>query len=383
VRGASSTVVWALFQACFLASMILMAISCIVVTATSCDALSVLLLGNAWGLQLRPHFGWVSSCPAAGTCAGQAAFAAVAAENGTLLSMGYVVTVALTAPLALVDVSESFQSASYFISLLCLVWLIVKFGIMAAQTHEGDPSEHVLPPPLQWNAGLALEVSFWSWTISFAVPMWLDEKDVSAPLAAPLIAAFSHRAALDLLLGYAGAAAFPRMPATMLNVLQAVGEHPSCGRGTQAAGIIFVISSLATNIVDYAMVAVRNLECHTGAGAANFAGVFLPFATGFLFYFGSTFAELVSIASPLLNGAVQFCVPALLFWSFSFYEKAPQLDMLGLKASTSTWRNIALASAIVTGALIAITYAATASATAAPTSDYAAGDYAPHSRRMG
>ena len=42
---------------------------------------------------------------------------------------------------------------------------------------------------------------FWSWCISFAVPMWLDEMDPKVPLGRPLVAAFTHRAALDLLLG--------------------------------------------------------------------------------------------------------------------------------------------------------------------------------------
>jgi hypothetical protein len=339
--------------------MVLMAISCIVVTATSCDALSMLLLGNAWGLQLSPRLAFVASCPeGAGHCVGQGLFALVAAANGTLISAGYLVTVAITLPLALVDVSESFQAASYFISLAALLWLIGKFAAIAATSaHAHGDAAAVLPPVFLWNAGLALEVSFWSWTISFAVPMWLDEKDVAAPLAAPLVASFAHRAALDLMLGYAGAAAFPHMPATMLNVLDAVSIHPSCGTLTKAAGIIFVISSLASNIVDYAMVACRNLECHVGSTAANAVGVALPFASGFLFYFGQTFSDLISIASPLLNGAIQFAVPALLFWAYARFEKAEHLSMLGMKASTGTWRAIAMALAVVTGVLIIVTYA--------------------------
>ena len=111
-----------------------------------------------------------------------------------------------------------------------------------------------MPPSWEWDPGLALEVSFWSWTISFAVPMWLDEVDPDLELAGPLALAFAHRAALDVALGLAGAAAFPHMPAAQLNVLNAVAEHKSCGRMTKAAGILFVVSSLASNIVDYAMV---------------------------------------------------------------------------------------------------------------------------------
>ena len=78
-------------------------------------------------------------------------------------------------------------------------------------------------------------------------------------LAGPLAAAFAHRAALDVMLGLTGAAAFPHMTPTTLNVLQAVASHPQCGVYTKSAGILFVISSLASNIVDYSMVAVRSL----------------------------------------------------------------------------------------------------------------------------
>ena len=41
------------------------------------------------------------------------------------------------------------------------------------------------------------------------------------------------------------------------------------------------------------------------------AGIVLPFLVGWLFYFGTSFADLVSIASPLLNGMVQVCFRAL------------------------------------------------------------------------
>ena len=98
--------------------------------------------------------------------------------------------------------------------------------------------------------------------------------------------------------------------------------HPSCGTLTRAAGIGFVIFSLAPNIVDYSMVASRNLECHVGRSAANALAVGFPFLTGWIFYFGVSFSDLVSAASPLLNGAVQFIVPAALFFCYLGMEQA-------------------------------------------------------------
>ena len=338
--------------------MILMGVTCIVVTAQGCDALSLLMFGNAWGLQVTPRPRFVASCPEAWGCAGSAPFADVADQRGgTLISAGYMVTVALTAPMAIVDVSENFQFGSYAISLLCLFWLIIKFALLAAHGGAGGNNDDVLPPVWAWKTGLALEVNFWNWAISFAIPMFLDEKGVDVPLAQPVAAAFAHRAALDILLGYTGAAAFPHLPASTLNVLQAMTTHASCGPATRCAGVLFVVASLVSNIVDYAMVSVRNLESHVGSAAANAIGVAMPFAVAWLFYFGASFSQLVSLASPLLNGMIQFVVPAVLFYAYAGLEKSPKLPMMGLMASTQTWRYIAAALAIATSALIAVTYA--------------------------
>lgn len=368
MRGVSSTPVWLLFQCCFLFSMLLMGVTCIVVTAQGCDQLSLLLFGNAWGLQVSPRPRFVASCPKAWQCAGTAPFASVGAQSGgTMISVGYMVTVALTAPMAIVEVSESFQFASYAVSLACLMWLIVKFALLAAHGGaSGHAGDDVLPPIWAWKTGLALEVSFWNWAISFAVPMFLDEKGVDVPLAEPLTAAFAHRAALDVLVGYTGAAAFPHLPASCLNILEAMNTHASCGPATRCAGVLFVVASLVSNIVDYAMVSVRNLESHIGSAWSNAIGVGMPFAVGWLFYFGASFADLVSLASPLLNGAVQFLIPALLFFGYAALEKSPTLPMLGLSANTQTWRYIALALAIGVSVLIATTYALNGAADISP-----------------
>ena len=387
--------------------MVLMAISCIVVTASSLDTLCLLLFDNAWGLQLSPRLAWVASCPGAGAadaafgapdassaaCASQAVFAATAAAGGHMVSAGYLLTVALTLPFALIEISEAFQAVAYFVSLACLLQLIAKFASIALFPAAAAASPPA--PPLRAvgrDLGVVAEVSFWSWCISFAVPMWLDEKAEALPISRPLWLSFTHRAALDLLLGLSGAAAFPRMSPERLNVLDAVAVHPACGALTKACGVLFVIASLAPNIVDYSMVAARNLECHLGAGAANGAGIGVPFALAWLFYFGTSFSTLVNVASPLLNGLVQFVVPALLFAAYERLDSAGgsvtppsaaahaaaradafaeagraaprgapepgrRVRVLGLNLPVDTWRAAAGALAAAVAALIAATYA--------------------------
>lgn len=382
VRGLGIKVVWAVFQVVFLCAMALMAVSCIVVTSAGLDALSMLLLGNAWGVQLHPSVKWVSSCPQDATasspppsCAGQSAFANITADGGLLVSLGYLLCVAITLPMSLIDVSDTFQAATYFASLICLLQLITKFFTMAF-THSHAAAEsatavgtgHAHPPALGWNPGLALEVSFWSWCISFAGPMWVEEKDVSTPLVLPLVYSFGHRVVLDLLLGWSGAAAFPHMAPSTLNILQAVATHPACGTLTKVCGTVFVVSSLAPNIVDYAMVASRNLECHVGTGVANLLGIGLPFATAWAFYGGASFANLVNAASPLLNGLVQFVVPALMFRAYTRLDteesgdgagSGPTLKIMTLHAYERTWRRLALLIAGGITGLIVLTYCLT------------------------
>jgi hypothetical protein len=121
-----------------------------------------------------------------------------------------------------------------------------------------------------------------------------------------------------------------------------------------------------------AQVAARNLECHIGSAAANALGIGLPFLVAWLFYFGHSFSDLVNLASPFLNGAVQFVVPALLFAAYESYESAATLPgaaageagqraervtrVLGLRARASTWRAAAVAIALGVAALIGATY---------------------------
>jgi len=359
-----------------------MAISCIVVTATSLDSLSVLLIGNAWGLQLSPSLRWVSACDAASAeaCAGKALpFAAVAASGGRLLSCGYFLTAALTAPLALIDVSDAFQATAYCLSLICLLQLIGKFCWIA---WAGSAPMPALPPAIGWNAGLALEVSFWSWLVTFAAPMWVEERDAATSISEPLLYSFGHRAVLDLLLGLSGAAAFPHMAPTTLNVLDAVAAHPDCGVLTRACGIGFVVCSLLPNICDYAMVASRNAESHTGTAAANLLGVGVPFASAFLFYFGASFSDLVSALAPGLNGLIQFVVPACLYLAYAQLEESADgsfLTLLDVRLTRASWRQVALGIACGAGALIVATYGLHAMASAGrihpPRLSSAAGDY--------
>ena len=188
------------------------------------------------------------------------------------------------------------------------------------------------------------------------------------------------------------------------------------------------------------MVAARNLECHVGRGAGNALGIVAPFAVAWRFYFGvsspaalrmrrphpaalrmrrlhtrivaaccgtpadalaprdrfcgpqHSFSTLVNLASPFLNGLVQFVGPALLFAAYarldttgaagtptsaSAAEAAAErardewdgkgndaadagrsrVRVMGITAPVETWRGYAVALATGTAALIGATYA--------------------------
>jgi len=380
VRAVTPPSLWLAFQLAFYGAMMLMAISCVVISAASLDQLSVLLLGDAWALQLTPRLAVVSSCSGTLACASQPLFAATASAGGYIVSAGYAFVVVITLPLALIEVSDAFQAASYAVSSICLLLLMCKFVALAASAPVAAPLH-----PMGWDSGLVSEVCFWSWCISFAVPMWLDEKYEGLSIERPLFAAFGHRALLDLLLGVSGAAAFPSLPASKLNILDAVASHPSCGTPIRACGILFVIASLLPNITDYAMVASRNLESHIGHSAANAAGIVFPFLVGWMFYLGAAFSTLINVSSPLLNGLVQFVVPSLLF---SAYERLDEVNhpphslltgrtvsVLGISAAVSTWRRVALGIAAGSASLIAFTYVFNGSGPAILRASASASDY--------
>lgn len=108
------------------------------------------------------------------------------------------------------------------------------------------------------------------------------------------------------------------------------------------------------------MVAARNLETHVGSPVALSVGVGLPFAIGWLFYFGQSFSDLITIASPLLNGAIQFGVPGVLFFLYSRMLKAEEVELCGWRAPAGPLRWLALGMAVGTGILVALTYVLTA-----------------------
>lgn len=131
------------------------------------------------------------------------------------------------------------------------------------------------------------------------------------------------------------------------------------------------------------MVAARNLECHVGTQLANAMGIGLPFALAWMFYFGHSFSSLVNLASPFLNGLVQFVGPALLFAAYERMDTSggasgasggsaasmahggggggvvPErtVRVLGLSMPIERWRAVAVGLASFVTALIGVTYA--------------------------
>jgi hypothetical protein len=222
-------------------------------------------------------------------------------------------------PFSWMDINDWFQGVSYVISLLCLLEMIAVFSYIAwAPSMASDRALYGgggTVPAVSYNVGLIIEVCFWSWAIAFAVPMWIDEKAEHVSVSRSLWSACLHRGALDIMLGLSGAAAFPGL--STLSVLDELRVRPDVGTLTELCGILFAITALVPNIVDYQMAVSRNLEAHFGPARAGWLGVGLPYGIAWAFYFGAAFNTLVNSCTVFLNGAVEVALPCILFLFFS------------------------------------------------------------------
>ena len=83
----------------------------------------------------------------------------------------------------------------------------------------------------------------------------------------------------------------------------------------------------------------------------------MPFAAAWMFYFGASFSALVSNLAPLLNGAVQFFVPALLFLAYTrLHGGGGLVSLLDVRLPECSWRYAAMGIAAGAALLICLTY---------------------------
>ena len=358
VRATSSRVAWLIFQAVFIGSMTMMAVSCICVVARALDNLSISTFGNAYGLQVLPEFGFRPSCRAGEDCRSRQAFQDTSDVHGYVITQGYLLTMMVAVPFSLININDYFQGVAYLISLACLLEMIFVFSwiawspsMLADRTLYGGGGTI---PAFSYNVGLIIEVCFWSWAIGFAIPMWLDEKADDVPVSLPLWAACAHRGVLDIMLGLSGAAAFPGL--ATLNVLDELRVRPDVGTITELCGIGFAITGLIPNIVDYQMAVARNLENHLGTAHANWLGVGLPYGVAWVFYFGNAFNILVNVTSVGLNGIIELVVPCLLFLFFTRNMHSQRMHISGFGADVGFWRRFTWGVVVLAVVLILAAY---------------------------
>jgi len=358
VRATRSRALLSLFHLTFICSMIMMAISCICIVARALDNLSITTFGNAYGLQILPTFSIRPSCRAGEDCRARQAFQDTSDVHGYIITQGYFLTMLVAVPFSLMDINDWFQGVSYVISLLCLLEMIAVFSYIAwAPSMASDRALYGgggTVPAVSYNVGLIIEVCFWSWAIAFAVPMWIDEKAEHVSVSRSLWSACLHRGALDIMLGLSGAAAFPGL--STLSVLDELRVRPDVGTLTELCGILFAITALVPNIVDYQMAVSRNLEAHFGPARAGWLGVGLPYGIAWAFYFGAAFNTLVNSCTVFLNGAVEVALPCILFLFFSLSFKQASLRMVGVSMPVRSWRRVTWGVLALGCALILLAY---------------------------
>lgn len=322
--------------------------------AREIDNLFIIFFGNAYGLQMSPSVHFVPSCRPGEECRTREAFQDTDDIHGMVISQGYIITLLITLPLSLIEIAETFQVWMYIISLICLLELIGAFAYIVFNPVERAEYVHSGVPAVNYNVGLVMEVCFWAWAISFATPMWLNQKAEGVHASPPLWWACVHRGALDILLGLTGAFAFPGLDT--LNVLDELRLRPDVSAFTRICGIVFAVTSILPNVVDYAMAASRNLQGHVGVLWANILSVGLPFSLSWVFYFGAAFNNLVNATSTFLGGLVQFIVPALLFLYCIRKPAYGQVNIVGIRLTLNQWRWVTITLIVVVGLMVVLVY---------------------------
>lgn len=303
---------------------------------------------------MAPTVRFVPSCRQGEQCRTREAFQDTDDIHGMVISQGYFITLLITLPLSLIEIEENFQVMMYVISLVCLLELIGAFAYIVFDPLERAEYVHSGVPAVNYNVGLVMEVCFWAWAISFATPMWLNQKTEGVKATPPLWYACVHRGILDILLGLTGAFAFPGLDT--LNVLDELRLRPDVSAFTRICGVVFAVTSILPNVVDYAMAASRNLQAHTGVLAANILSVGLPFSLSWVFYFGAAFNTLVNATSTFLGGLVQFVVPAILFL---YYVRKPaygEVNIAGFRLTYTQWRWITISLIVVVVIMVVLVY---------------------------
>lgn len=225
-------------------------------------------------------------------------------SGGLLLTVGYLITIALFLPLALMDLKENvaWQILAFFILLITSIQFTFEFLYKGLDVHNltlwGD----------DWDA--LLGVVMFNFPLCVAVPAWLSEKKPSVNVSTIVWTSTWLSTFLYVLCGTLGAMAISNVSGNMLESMMS----GAFGTSMQIGAFIFEFFIIGIGIPLFSVFTRMNL---TGSGlcshaVGNLLGVFFPFSISWLFYQGDAVTELLAWGGVLFTSAVAFILPLLL-----------------------------------------------------------------------
>eukprot|EP00928_Gymnodinium_smaydae_P034131 TRINITY_DN24266_c0_g2_i1.p1 TRINITY_DN24266_c0_g2~~TRINITY_DN24266_c0_g2_i1.p1 ORF type:complete len:522 (-),score=50.34 TRINITY_DN24266_c0_g2_i1:218-1783(-) len=283
-------------------------------TAQSMDCLVVLLFGKTWAIQTSGARGeWLIDWSPERYCRGKMSstacipFANITGDAthdvGMVLTVGYVLTLVSLMPLGFLNLDDNikFQIVSFFV----LTFLCVEFLCEMVFVQGQDAS---LLPMMGTSYSSMLGTIIFNFAYSPTLPSWINEKKPKVRTSATLWSSALFSTAMYVLMGVAGAMAYPHAETNLLQVLGARRTSLL----TRVCSYIFGTLVIGLGIPVFCIVMRYNLVVGgCPKSASTFFGVVFPWLVSWMLYQGSAAQTFISLSGVVLISAIGFVLPLI------------------------------------------------------------------------
>lgn len=223
-----------------------------------------------------------------------------------ILPLGWIIAFALVGPLSFVSLGESVfvQKGAFW---ACIVILLVWLGIFFDQGLDGSRVA-------AWGTDLSgvMGTVIFNYTFITSIPSWVNEKQDGVPIIKTSMVGLWGSFAIFFLLGIFGALAFDPWGDgnTLLNVIY--------NTGTPIGQVTFYLFPVIINLLTIPVFSimqrynlVEGKVCRPWV--ANIIAVLVPWVAAVPLYTGTGYQILVNWAGIILNSAINFIVPPILY----------------------------------------------------------------------
>ena len=224
-------------------------------------------------------------------------------EGALIISMGYLVTLLLFAPLGLLTLEENMLQQKFsFVALFVLSGQFV-YAFLSTGLDAGS---------LPWIGNHwadALGVVIFNFAFCVTVPSWLNEKAPDVSVNRVFWTSTLTSTLLYTCVGILGALAFPHVPENMLSVLLSQQVDFT----TRFCATLFGVVIIGFGIPIFSVIMRYNLV-NSGLCSEPLAHVWssvVPWLSAWTLYQGSVTLKLLSWSGLVLNGFIDFLMPGL------------------------------------------------------------------------